>query len=64
MKLLTKDERLLTVLQIGELSKEGCSEEKGTTTIKCRTETGRKVTIQQDEVKCFKSHCTDESALL
>ncbi len=53
MKILTHDNRLLTLLAIGELDKSGCSPEKGSTLLKCRTESGKRVMVSVHEVSCF-----------
>lgn len=53
MKLLTHDNRLLTLLAIGELDKSGSSPEKGSTQLKCRTESGKRVIVSVHEVACF-----------
>ncbi len=53
MKLLTHDNRLLTLLAIGELDRSGNSPEKGSTQLKCRTENGKRVTISVHDVACF-----------
>jgi hypothetical protein len=53
MKLLTHDNRLLTLLAIGEFDKVGNSPNKGSAQLKCRTETGKRITISVHEVACF-----------
>lgn len=53
MKLLTHDNRLLTLLAIGEFDKLGTSPEKGSALLKCRTESGKRVNISVHEVACF-----------
>lgn len=53
MKILTHDNRLLTLLAIGEFDKSGNSLEKGSTQLKCRTENGKRVIISVHEIACF-----------
>ena len=53
MKLLTHDNRLLTLLAIGEFDRSGISPEKGSALLKCRTENGKRVNISVHEVACF-----------
>ncbi|MDR0660974.1 MAG: hypothetical protein LBG19_09295 [Prevotellaceae bacterium] len=53
MKLLTHDNRLLTLLAVGEFDRSGASSEKGSTMLKCRTENGKRVTISVHEIACF-----------
>lgn len=58
MKILTHDNRLLTLLSIGEVDKQGDSPEKGSTILKCKTESGTSVTISVHEIACFLGHYT------
>lgn len=53
MKLLTHDNRLLTLLSIGEFDRSGVSPEKGSTQLKCRTESGKRIIISVHDVACF-----------
>lgn len=53
MKILTTDNRMLTVISIGAFDRSGDSESNGTTTIYCKTEGGRKKAVDISEVKCF-----------
>lgn len=53
MKLLTHDNRFLTLLAIGEFDRFGSAAEKGSTILKCRTENGKRVSVSIHEVACF-----------
>ena len=53
MKLLTHDNRLLTLIAIGHFDRFGNSPEKGSTQLKCRTESGKRIIISVHEVACF-----------
>lgn len=48
MRVLTKDDTLITLIRIGEADKE-CGSDR----LFGRTETGRKITITADDIKCF-----------
>lgn len=48
MRVLTKDDTLITLTRIGEAGKE-C----GSARLFGRTETGHKITITADDIKCF-----------
>lgn len=54
MRLLTKDNRLLTLLSIGEPNaKSGLVPNKGSTQLQCKTDNGKRLIISVHEVACF-----------